>query len=554
MRQAVGRQPVRPATQRRVSSQRAIPAPVGGWDAQAPLAEMPENHAVILDNFIPRAGFIEVRRGYRRWQETPLPVETVMSYRSANPKLFAAAGSVIYDVTTDQGTLTSAFTGTLSARWQWINFANDAGTFILAANGEQDPIYYNGTIWQNTSISGTAGVITLDPESLIDVMEHKGRAFWVQKNSLRVWYLAPNAIQGAANLLDLGPVFEKGGTILCQATWTVDGGAGADDLAIWVTTEGQVAVYQGIDPSDANDWALVGVYDIGYPLSRRSLIKYGSDLVVVTSDGVIPLSQALQLDRAQENLVALTQRIQEAFQQSGQRHRNNFGWEGVLYPKGSLAIFNVPTAELSRSEQYVQNIQTGAWCRFKGINAFTWSVWEDSIYFGSTDGIYLWDEGYSDGELDITADLKTAFNYFGSRGTLKKFQMLQPVLRLGQSVEPAIEVLTDFQERVPTATPTIIRVTGSLWDSGLWNVARWGAGIETRDSWTTVTGIGYCGSIRIRVIVSPRIIVLATGDDTDVVSSDGDDYIEILYAPETRKPMEVIAFNVKYENQVGGQL
>jgi hypothetical protein len=289
-------------------------------------------------------------------------------------------------------------------------------------------------------------------------------------------------------------------------------------------------------------------------LSRRSLTKYGSDLVLVTSDGVVPLSQALQLDRAQENLVALTQKIQNAFQQSTTRYRNNFGWEGVLYPKGSLAIFNIPSAELSRSEQYVQNIQTGAWCRFTGINAFTWCVWQDSIYFGGSDGVYLWDVGYSDDQGDIVADLKTAFNYFGSRGSLKKFQMLQPVIRLGESVEPQIEVLTDFQERVPTATPTIIRVLGSIWDDAKWDVATWGTNIETRDSWTTVTGIGYCGSVRIRLTVSPRVIGLATGDDTDLVSSDGIDFIELFSAAETRRPLEIISFNVKYENQIGGQL
>ncbi len=201
------------------------------------------------------------------------------------------------------------FSGTGNARWQWINFANDAGTFMIAANGSVDPVYYDGSAFASTVITGSAGVITLDPRTLVDVMDHKGRLFFVQEDSLRCWFLEPFAIQGAANLLDLGPIFDKGGSILCQSTWTLDGGSGADDLAVWVTTQGQVAVYQGLDPSDANNWALVGVYDIGLPLSRRSLIKYGSDLVVLTTNGVVPLSQALKLDRAQENLVALTQKI-----------------------------------------------------------------------------------------------------------------------------------------------------------------------------------------------------------------------------------------------------
>lgn len=562
MRQAAqryGRQPLRAATQRRVTIGKAVPAPVGGWDAQSPLANMPPENAVILDNFIPRAGYVELRKGYAPWQEgLPLPTETIMVWRghvsTTADDIFACCGASIYDVSNQNDAPVEVVTGTGNARWQWINFANDAGTFLVAANGLVDPIYYNGSSWTYTAITGTAGVITLDPRTLIDVMDHKGRLFFVQSNSLRVWYLEPFAIQGQANLLDLGPIFDKGGEILCQATWTLDGGAGADDLAVFVTTQGQVAVYQGLDPSDADNWALVGVYDLGLPLSRRSLIKYGSDLVLLTTDGVVPLSQALKLDRAQENLVALTQRIQNAFQQATQRYRNNFGWEGTLYTKGTLAIFNVPLSSLARSEQYVQNVQTGAWCRFTGINAFCWSVANDQIYFGGSDGIYLFDTGYADNTTEIVGDLKTAFNYFGTRGDLKKFEMLQPVLRIANNIAPAVEVITDFKERVPTATPTLIQTTGGKWDTGLWDVALWSPSTETRDSWTSVTGIGYCGAVRLRVVPEPLIPQDLAVDTDEVVSSDGDDIVAISAARNTNAAVEIVAFNVKYQNQTGGQL
>lgn len=561
MRQAAqryGRQPARPSYQQRVSIGRAIPAPVGGWDAQSPIANMPPENAVILDNFIPRAGYVELRKGYVPWQEgLPLPTETIMVWRGGNltaaDDIFAACGGSIWDISNQGDTPVEVYTNTANARWQWINFANDAGTFLIAANGSIDPLYYNGTTFAATAINGTAGVITLDPRTLVDVMDHKGRLFFVQEDSLRVWFLEPFAIQGEANLLDLGPIFDKGGSILCQATWTLDGGSGADDLAVFVTTQGQVAVYQGLDPSDADNWALVGVYDIGLPLSRRSLIKYGSDLVLLTTDGVVPLSQALKLDRAQENLVALTQRIQNAFQQATQRYRGNFGWEGTLYPKGTLAIFNVPTASLTRSEQYVQNVQTGAWCRFTGINAFCWSVANDQMYFGGTSGVYLWDTGYADDQAAIVGDIKTAFNYFGSRGDLKKFEMLQPVLRIASDLAPAVEIVTDFKERIPTAVPTTITTTGGKWDVGLWDRALWSASTQTRDSWTSVTGIGYCGAVRLRVSPAPLIYIDLAVDEEEVVSY-GDGIVAASSTRNTNAPCEIIAFNVKYQNQTGGQL
>jgi hypothetical protein len=564
MRQAMqryGRQPLRAVSQQRVSIGRAIPAPVGGWDAQSPLANMPPENAVILDNFIPRAGYVELRKGFVPWQEgLTLPVETIMVWRggvaSLADDIFAASGGSIFDVSNQSEAPVEVFTGAGNARWQWINFANDAGTFLIAANGTSAPIFYNGSVFNTTAISGTAGVITLDPRTLVDVMDHKGRLFFVQEDSLRVWFLDPFAIQGQAFLLDLGPIFDKGGAILCQATWTLDGGSGADDLAVFVTTQGQVAVYQGLDPSDANNWALVGVYDLGLPLSRRSLIKYGSDLVLLTTDGVVPLSQALSLDRAQENLVALTQKIQNAFQQATTRYRGNFGWEGTLYPKGTLAIFNVPTANLTRSEQYVQNVQTGAWCRFTGINAFCWAVANDQMYFGTADSVCLWDTGFADNTEGIVGDIKTAFNYFGSRGSLKKFEMLQPVLRISTGLAPAVEIVTDFKEKVPTAVPTTIATTGGKWDVGLWDVAKWSPATETRDSWTSVTGIGYCGAVRLRVQPTPTLFTdlgVELGD-TDVVSYDGVGIVSLQAARNTNAPCEIVAFNVKYQNQTGGQL
>jgi len=557
--QRYGRQPLRSVSQQRVSIGRAIPAPVGGWDAQSPLADMPPENAVILDNFIPRAGYVELRKGYVPWQSgLPLPTETLMVWRghvsSTADDIFAACGGSIFDVSNLGEAPVEVYTGAGNARWQWINFANDAGTFLIAANGSVAPVYYNGTAFADTAITGTSGSITLDPTTLVDVMDHKGRLFFVQENSLRTWFLDPFAIQGTARLLDLGPIFDKGGAILCQATWTLDGGSGADDLAVWVTTQGQVAVYQGLDPSDANNWALVGVYDLGLPLSRRSLIKYGSDLILLTTDGVVPLSQALKLDRAQENLVALTQRIQNAFQQATTRYRNNFGWEGTLYPKGTLAVFNVPVASLSRSAQYVQNVQTGAWCKFTGINAFCWAVANDQMYFGGSDAVYQWDTGYADDETGIVGDIKTAFNYFGSRGSLKKFEMLQPVLRIASALAPAVEIVTDFKERIPTAVPTTIAVTGGQWDGGLWDVAMWSPSAQTRDSWTSVTGIGYCGAVRMRVAPEPENYVDLAYDDDGVVAYDADGVVATQAARNTNAPCEIVAFNVKYQNQTGGQL
>ena len=510
------RQPVRSNPSRRqVATTRSIPAPVGGWNTEAPLAAMPSKDAVLLDNWIPRAGYIEFRRGF-----VPQvigfddPVESLVAWRgdATGDKLFACTGGGFHDVTAPGGIASAVYApsgSTTSSRWKHTNFANAGGAYAIAANGVNTPIRYDGSAFSTLAITGSG----LTATDLADVMVHQRRLFWLERNSLTVWFLDVNAIQGAAGKLPLGSYFYKGGRLVAQATWSIDGGRGMDDLAVFVTSEGQVAVFQGLDPSDANNWSLVGVFDLAKPLGDRPLIKSGADLVVLTEDGVVPLSQALNKDRTQDDLVALTAKIATAFAQAAGNYKANYGWSATLYSgRGSLAIFNVPTAELQSAEQYVQSVQTGAWCRFTGIPAICWELANDGIYFGGPDGVYRWDVGPSDNAEPIVADVTPAFSDFGNRLVKKQFTMIKALLKAPAIVNPALEVVTDYQERVPTAVPTAVD-PGDLSPEDADAI---------RDDWTGATGLGYAAA--------PRMRVALTGSETfDIiaVNADGTDLLEI---------------------------
>src|SRR6266436_532284 len=82
---------------------KAIPAPTEGWDAISPLADMSPNRAVFMENWVPRPGYIENRRGYINWVTSTLgsPIETLMVYEQpSSVKMFAAVASgSILDVT-----------------------------------------------------------------------------------------------------------------------------------------------------------------------------------------------------------------------------------------------------------------------------------------------------------------------------------------------------------------------------------------------------------------------------------------------------------------------
>jgi hypothetical protein len=495
MRQALRQGPGRGQT----AVGRSLPAPVGGWDASNPLAEMPVQNAVILDNFIPRGGWVELRRGFTP-HETGLPaVETLMAYRgsASGDRLFAAAGGKLWDVTTPGATPTQVLAGLGSNRWTSTSFANAAGAWLIAVNGADAPIGYNAGAWVALpTLSGSSGSITLTPSSLFNVFAHKGRLYYLEQGSLRVWNPAAGAVGGACTLFDLSTVFSKAGRLVCGANWSGQVGLTADDFAVFMTDQGQLAVYQVTDPASAASISLVGVYDLGPPLGPRAMIKFGGDLAIVTADGVLPLSQAIRLDRAQENQAALTTRIANAFSAAVRAYGSNYGWQGLLYPSttaatdpasvgGSLAIFNVPVTSLGTSVQFVQNVLTGAWCRFTGINAYCWELANGAVVFGTANGVYQWDRGSSDNGVVITGDVKTAFTDFGEPGRQKRFTLIRPTLNTTSQVAPALEVDVDYQESQPVAVPTVV-------NQGL-------TGAQIRYDWTGATGVGHVGAARLQV-------------------------------------------------------
>lgn len=495
----------RPTRTRRVSALR-MPAPVEGWDTSESIADMGPKRAIVLDNFFPEAEHVEIRRGHishARMFEVTAPVETLMAYHgSISSALFAVAGAAIYDITEPPANRRiddPVLSDLGSSRFQYVNFANTGtvetgGAYIWACNGSVPPIYYDGLVWQETIITGVI------PESIVSVEAYKGRLWFVLENSTAVGYLAVDAIQGAANTFELGGVMNKGGTILAVATWSVDGGDGPDDQIVFVTSRGQVIVYSGNDPEDALGWSLVGVFDIGTPIGRRCLTKVGADLAVICIDGVKPLSQVIGLNLARQEAAAVTQRISRAISDAARLYSPLFGWEMTLYPRGTAAYLNVPLIEGEISHQYVMNINTGAWCRYTGQNALCWAVYRDRIFFGGARGmVFEADVAGADVTGPIVADLKTSFQYGGSRTTLKRYTMAQPFLNADEGINIAIGVDTDFQEgREVRAIPSTTRPT-ARWGTAIWGEDEWAAAVTNRLDWIPIDGIGQCAAIRLRV-------------------------------------------------------
>lgn len=475
-----------------------VPAPVGGWDALSPLAAMDPKYAVTLENWVPRTGWVEIRGGYSAWAQsiTDVAVETLMVYRpnTGTEVLFAASGTQIYNVSA-QGVPTLSRSGFLNARFQYINFTPAGGTnYLCAVNGQNNYTVFNGTAWSDPAITG------ITANTIVGINAHKRRIFFIPNNSTSAYYLGTDAIQGAVTELPIGSFMTKGGYLMAMTTWTVDGGNGPDDLAVFITSKGQAIIYKGTDPTNVNLWALVGVFDLPTPISRRCFAKIGSDVALITNQGLLPLSQALPFDPSGARSVALTNRIQDAMLQAALVGSGYFGWQVLTFPQQGFVILNVPIAQNSQQMQFVMNTLTGAWCKFTGWNANCFEVFNESLFFGDNDGnVNLAYAGSLDYITPIIADMKCAFNYFEKPGRVKNATMIRPFMVVDGTLIPTIGIDVDFGDDSPVAPAIVLTPGGAIWDVSLWDVATWSTGAAPVINWLSCNGLGTALAVRMKV-------------------------------------------------------
>jgi hypothetical protein len=478
------------------------PAPVGGWNARDPVAEMPPTDAVKLVNWFPILGSCVMRAGSTNWVTGfASQVETVIGYQGAAGKLFAASGGKIYDVTTTGALGAASVSGLTNNRWQGLNFTTTGGTrYLLLFNGADNPQYFDGTTW--TAITGvsTPAITGLTTSQIITATEHKSRLWLVRTNTLELYYLPVGAVGGAASLFDLRPIFKRGGKIVALETWSVDAGRGLDDHLVVATDQGEIAVYSGTDPTSASTWALVGVYYVGGSIiGNRPFVRYGGDLLVVCQLGVLPVSKMLQSTTI--NITAtLSEKIQAAISEVITAYASSFGWQLVYYASPSLLFLNVPTANATVFEQYAMNVITGAWCRFTGMNALCWEIFGDRIFFGGQTAVVQGWTGLDDNGVEIMTDLKTAFDYLGMSGVLKQWLMCRPVLAADGTPGATYGLNVDFDDADVAGVPSFIPPAGSTWDAALWDSGVWAGGgaLQINKNWQFLAGLGYAGAFRLK--------------------------------------------------------
>ena len=534
MRYAATRQPVQQQVRRR-QQVKTFPAPVRGWVTNENLANQGPESALVLENWFPTSTGIRVRGGASKYATvaSSAPVVSMWSYESGGTeKLFASTATSIFDVSAilDADTIpTAAVTGQTSGYYGVAPFTTAGGQYLYAVNGDDDAQLYDGTSWQAVnSGSSPVSISGVTTSSLSHVWSFASRLFFVEKDTLNAWYLPVDSIGGAASSFSLAGIFQRGGSLLYGGTWSLDSGDGLDDKCVFVSTLGEVAVYQGTNPGDSANWVKEGVYDVTRPLGINGTMQAGGDFLMAVEDGIVPISKATRKDPAALSLAAVTIAIEPNWKAAVVERRLS-PWEILKWPSNNMMIVSQPiTTAGQMAECLVANLETGAWCKFTGWDTNCLALYNNFGYFGTSTGeIFQMEVGGNDGGQTYTCRYVGGFDHLDSPVQYKTVHQMRASFRAQTAIDAQTSISTNYAIATPTAPNSIAEFAVSQWDAGNWDEATWDAGaapFEVTSRWQSIGRSGF--------VIAPQ--VQATFGVTPKPSA------ELITVDVTYKPGEIV--------------
>lgn len=500
---------------------KALPAPTGGLNDLDPLANMDPAFMIDGMNVFPDTGLVLCRPGYQIVQTGfGKPVKTILEYRGHDGSIqkFCATDDGIYEIATPgTKTLVKALT---NGDLNYTQFSNAGNTYLVACNGVDPMVLYNGSTWVSftevTTPVAPGEIKGINPALVVDVYTHNARLWLVKKNSMEAYYMPVDAVGGEAKVFLVGSNFTRGGYLLKLMRWSSDTGAGIDDRLVFITTAGEIASYSGTDPATAETFQLDSVFMMAPPLGDRGLCEFGGDVLVLSRRGLMPASSLLY-GTAVEQMEGgvLSRRINRKLQQlTAQWMALPFPIEVFVHSELQWITINVWDSDLNRPTQYVMNLLNGSWGRFN-YPVRTLRTIDNITYMGTQDGrvLIVTKNGYRD-ELNIdgTAGLPIegwmmgAYTYLDDPNSNKHAKLMQPVFQAEVKPSFRMRALPDFRtDPYNIVVPPSLALANAKWDLSYWDLANW-AGLENvYRPWMSANVLGYAFAWQIKFSTSSAL-------------------------------------------------
>jgi hypothetical protein len=299
----------------------------------------------------------------------------------------------------------------------------------------------------------------------------------------------------------------------------MDAGEDLNDRLLFLSTTGEVAVYSGTDPDNANAWRLDAVYSIPPPVGFKGYTELGGDLLILTRSGILPLSRVVA---GEANAAIFEATISKMINRTVNRVYQSIGttgdWQLISVQSLQAVVLEIPPVGSTPAKQFVMNTLTGAWGEFT-LPATTFSNYLGKAYFGGAGVVYLQGQGArldnikrdGSGGVPIQCSLFSAFSELESPGVLKHFKMVRPIFQGQQIPSYKIAVNVDYDTALLTGNPPNPPPSSGtyLWDSALWDSAFWSSGVTVTRPWSGIKGLGYAVAILLRVAATEQVSFVA---------------------------------------------
>jgi len=154
------------------------------------------------------------------------PINSLMNYtRNNGYSLFAAAGTDIWDSKLNPAT--KVFSGITNDKFQSVNMTNAAGHFLVACNGSDPTMIYDGSVWFYVATTSTAAtILSMDrtsPSNVVTVTTSTAHGL-ITGNKVTITSSTEATFLGGHVITATGPTTF---TFVSSATTTVTGATGA---------------------------------------------------------------------------------------------------------------------------------------------------------------------------------------------------------------------------------------------------------------------------------------------------------------------------------------
>lgn len=490
-------------TNRRNARTISRPAPGGGLNVLDDVGDVKPDQATKLWNWWSDSDSVDQRPGHAEHADTGtgLQVRTLINHElGASAEMFAASGGSIWNVTTAGAVPTEAARGFGSDNWSFASIS--ANTLAVNDHPLDYPQRYDGTSWVPSTFSSD----DVDVRLLKGVMEHGERLFLWPGDSLDFYYGGVGAVQGALERFPLSNLGNMGGVLVAGGSWTVDAGDGVQDVATFITSRGDMILYQGTDPGDASNWSLLGRFKVADPVGlHRAVMNYGPDMIVMTSDGFLSLRGILAEGPASRQR-AISRKIYPLVRDVVEESAGDDGWDSVYSPDGSMLIFSAPGRHEDQSDyiQFVYNPLKKGWFPWRGLPSVCWGQFNQALYIGDKTGKVhrVARDILDDDGADIVKEYHSRWDGMENQNVLKKLFSAQFIMICDGQYDMRMTTLSDFQEGgediAATQQTVTLNAPGAPWDDTAWDIDYW-AGDNRHFDWIPATAWGYRMQIRSRI-------------------------------------------------------